>query len=97
MSESGAPAAAAPNGQNPAVVGTDAGTNSSRGVALLVSGIVLAGGLLYLLGMLIVEEPRWRRAATRTVRGVAVTWRTALAHVVHPIHPRHVRLRPGLR
>ena len=51
------------------------GATSYRGVALLVSGLVIAAGALYLLGMLIVQDPRWRKAAVRTIRGAVATWR----------------------
>ena len=73
------------------------GTTSHRGVALLVSGLVIAAGALYLLGMLIVEDPRWRTAAVRTIRGTVATWRAVIAHLVHPIHPRPVHLRRSVR
>ncbi len=55
------------------------GATSYRGIALLVSGLVIAAGALYLLGMLIVQDPRWRKAAVRTIRGAVATWR-AVTH-----------------
>ena len=85
----------ASGGQVPSAV-TGSGSASYRGVALLVSGLVIGGGLLYLLGMLIVEDTRWRKAAVRTVKVTAVAWRTVFARLMHPIHPRSRPLRIGL-
>jgi plastocyanin len=71
--------------------GTAQSANSYRGVVLLVSGVVLAGGLLYMLGMLIVEDRRWRAAAQQVVRFAAQLGRRFATHIAHPLHPRAVR------
>lgn len=73
-----------------------ASSASVRGVAILVSTAVFLAGLAYMLGLLIVQEPRWRQAAERTVAFGARVWSVILAHVVHPIHPRPVQWRPRL-
>ena len=72
------------------------GTTNYRGVALLVSGLVIAAGALYLLGMLIVHDPRWRKAAVRTIRGTVATWR-AVTHTWFTRSTRVPSTRPRLR
>jgi hypothetical protein len=85
----------ASGGQAPSAM-TAGPTASYRGVALLVGGLVIGGGLLYMLGMLIVEDPRWRKAAVSTVAVTAAAWRGAWARVIHPIRPRPVQMKIGL-
>jgi hypothetical protein len=71
-------------------------TGSYRGVAFLVGALVIGAGLLYMLGMLIVEDPRWRKAAVRTVMVTAPALRGAWTRVLHPIHRRSVQMKIGL-
>lgn len=61
---------------------------SYRGMALMVSGIVILAGVLYMVGMLIAEDPRWRRAAVTMVGAMERVGRLVVAHVVHPFRPR---------
>ena len=57
-------------------------------MALMVSGIVILAGVLYMVGMLIAEDPRWRRAAVTMVGAMERVGRLVVAHVVHPLRPR---------